>query len=554
MAVKTELERQKALRQNLAVFCPAFLHLAEVLSSKEVKPQTEKFILAIDLGSTKPALTFVRTDTLETIEDSKSTGRSWPEYNTKTIHLEPVDDKVNDLNYIEGGDLFNMVMGQFEEQVVKNNIDLNQAQALVVTGLTNSLAVKYTNKEGQTTEKIILDNPSVITALTKEQDQILEEHLGPDYRKKGGLKDSSSIMKLLVLKNHPEVVEQLFGDDVHFEDLRFSTMLGVIAGFFGDRSYEQVPLEDLRGFATNNDIAVKHVNKMLFKLGLPQLPFTENTGIVGHGEKPEDIFVCDVLNDFNVETQVDQRLWELGILDPNSILVYTDGVTKVKRLQREPLDPTLRRYDQVEYSTFRMKGRILQGAYDLLRFITEKRKGKVMYEKVDVILDKVKQNQSHQYQFFPGIGLYRKSLSGGKLWEKVKIEEVAQADETTQNEMVLSIVLGSAFQMKELVEKMSVGQTELPNIILTGGLVNMRPTWAEVYAQCLPNSQLLEMPSGGFAAALAEGLKFGLITEDTFKEYWLKRKPKTIEVGKSEQQLRENEYKEWLEAKNRNTH
>jgi len=374
----------------------------------------------------------------------------------------------------------------------------------VLTGFTNSLAIRYQGKTA-----LLLDDPSLEGAMTPLQRTILDKTF-TDWQDK-----PSSLKKLLAIKNHPELLTELFAGEIDasapivFADIQFSTMLGVVAEKLSESPEGfVVPLDDIRGFG-NKGLTPEQASLLMAELGIgpTQIRFQKSRFLPSYKEGL--IFQIPDLTAEVIALDSQRRI--KGGIEKNATIVGLDTIGKIITPY-----PSMPRYIKnadgtpiLGYTTQRMTGAVSE---KLLRLLYQTKDGRVDYWMIHSILKKAAEtNESSEFVFYPD---NLDELKRGKLFyigsDAVLIPPETYAsemfDEADRRKMVLGIALGVAFGLRHKIETIwkHNGVKNAP-IYLYGGLgANGQTGWTDILAQALPDTEIyrLDLPSGNVAAAL----------------------------------------------------
>lgn len=348
-----------------------------------------------------------------------------------------------------------------------------------MTGLTNSLVARYEDKI-----IVLLDEPSLRGKLTDEQTRILNEIIGEK-----GAQKQSTVRKLLALKNDPKLVKKLFGNQVSFADLQFSTVLGALKSIITDDKSFVVPFDDLKGFG-RKDLTVQEVQKMMqdLKIDKKQISFYESK----YAKAPNGEIIYTV-NDFSGEAAVISELRKNGEIIKNSIVVGLDSVVKIVTNLPLGTEGFFPEYGE-RYTTQRMGANINTKLMKSFLKILHNYEWEVDYKKIDDILHTAAINKIRSsYLYFPdhhnggSTGTIYKNEDGTLIpmgnKDLIKIE-----DEKEKENLALGIAVGMVFGIREKIESIwEKNNLENSPIFLYGGLIYKQPGWADIIAQALPN-------------------------------------------------------------------
>jgi hypothetical protein len=366
-----------------------------------------------------------------------------------------------------------------DQQIYKNQ----SLPITTLTGFTQSLAVIYKDKT-----VVLLDEPSLITRPTPDQMSVLsnENYWGADASKK----QINSIIKLLSLKNHPQILKKLFGDDVEFKDLKFSSMLGLIKQFLkGNDSQHSFPLGDLLGFGSKvltRDQAIS----MLHELGINDDQINIDESLLDDGG---DIGKFYTINDFAGELKVIEKLIETNQIPRWSYFIGLSSVGKFATYLYNPKTKKMAMTNEaVSYTTQRMGANALTKLGPEL-FPNKENSFEPDYQYIDQILsDAADQDLKTPYLYFPDIHdennigtLYR--IDNGRI-KNIELKKIKGFNVEERKKILLAIAQGISFGLRELIMETSELNARVKGpIYIYGGLLENQRGWAKVISQCIPH-------------------------------------------------------------------
>jgi hypothetical protein len=375
--------------------------------------------------------------------------------------------------------------------------------ATTLTGFTQSLAVKYIDQT-----VILLDEPSLITKPNYAQIRTLEKYLGED----GAKKEISTIIKLLSLKNHPYLLEKLFGRSVDFSQLKFSTMLGALTSeIAGDNKHFSIPLTDLHGFGKKN-FTFEEAEQMLNDLGFDNSQILINPSKFSR-EQHGNIFV---INDFEAEISIINELRKSRKINNNAIVIGLSSVGKIV-ISSNMNTGFKGKFPNTEesYVTQRMGANALTKWGPLI--FPDPQNIKAPNYKVinEILLTLANENSITQYLYFPEIHdenymgtMYKKT---GEKLIKVILDDIGNTNIHEKEAMILALAEGITFGLREKIENVSKlnNEEKLP-VAFYGGLFDEQDGWKKVVQQSLPETDVshLDIPNANSIAAYLSARNF----------------------------------------------
>jgi hypothetical protein len=505
-----------------------FVSPSPELLVRDEEREKRALALAIDVGSTKIGLAVYNMRTLSEVGlgDGERIDKFWCWYD-QDIHLthaarrDPVSGEKLTTEKVplqwktaDGDELFAKISEQASFLLSETDISLEDLNAIVLTGFTNSLAVCY---NGRTL--VILDEPSLQTELSDQERAIVAQAHGVfgESASSYEIKAQSSLMKLLALRAHPEIVEAMFGDGVTFSDLSFNTMLGLVAGAFREGGFSEIPFPDMRAFTGNNHVDSEVTCRMLAFLGFSseQISFMPDFQHLVLAEHPPYFFV----NDFGAEKQHLTRLWEHGILLENDVIISTDSVGKI--ISAAPhlehfVDPALAASwtgfeaigsRQYFYTTQRVVGNVygawMQGRLTRGLWAEEEDRGHLFYDNVNLVIGEGIDEEDSPYFFNPdgvdsGAGeigaLFKKS------GEQISLDEALDLPASERKKIIRAIARGVYFGMRSKIEDAEINGSG--RIFCYGGMT-LNSFWRETIVQCFGGRHVFKINmASGMAAAI----------------------------------------------------
>jgi hypothetical protein len=516
-------------------------------------------IITVDCGSTSTKLKlhhYTRAAGISTAEDKI--------YSRDSRHTEyRIRDGKNEFNFksITDANLVRM-LALIDDRIAAVKNTLNHPPLLVVTGFTNSLAVRYTDGATKTIKNIILlDEPSLKSDFTPTQKDIYFKYLNTR-----DIKPKSTIMKLITLYNHPNIIRSIFGDTATFNDLTFGTMLGTVTEkLSGDVSEFGMPIDDIRGLG-NNGLDMGTAYRMLVEMIYGSLtPVNEDRTRRILRIHPEH-FVSSAkaiimeVNDFTAETRlirdrIDQDKTSPNQIPENSIILALDTVGKI--IWNHP-DPDSKQINGLGYDIQRTTGLIMtkwnKSAYSLADG------GEPDYPGIDNILTgAVNSGAATDYVFFPDlnddneIGMLFSKKSDGSLI-KIMPDEIGTMSEPEKKSIILATAQGIFFGLRRMITRRfpDLNEPRKRPVICYGGIgSNGQEGWNRLFAEIFFDISdvvgRLDLPSGNTAAAYTALKQFGwdLPAPDIKLKYLDQyRNPSHIKI-------RHDQYTDWLSTQDK---
>lgn len=442
--------------------------------------------LAIDFGSSKAS--FVVWDA-SAMRPAPILPDQWVTY-----ELEKKNFGTTEMKWLQGNFLQQRLVELLGKMGREEN--LMSVNEIVLTGLTNNLVVRA--KDGRT--RIILDEPSLTSDLTEEQTAVLRDEYHVD-----SLKPQSALMKLIALKNHPEYVKFLFGEEANFEDLRFGTLMSLVLEGFSGRDISKIPQADFRAFAANTGITdPEELNNFLARLGLPTFNFDSKSTLNG-GE----VRVTNV-NDLEAEATVMDHLFETGVLNRDEAVVCVDTVGKVLTRKNGGTEASdIKRIGNLNYRSQRVGIGAMHQLWfcDLLHLPNSAR---VYDEMADQVLPNLFGRKRSRFLFFPdqnkhGVLGYCQDDGSVKAITKEQALRLADLSDELRLQMIDAIARGTIYglvQKAEMSWRPGLAEED-KSLVFYGGITNRRPLWVDFLAEVAPfRMSMIGIPSGAEAAGI----------------------------------------------------
>ncbi len=414
-------------------------------------------VFSIDLGST-----LTKTDPNPINRGSES-----------RINFKPKTEEIKIENY-----KFRILTGKKYEEFITNikksitefredTEDDRMIRLTTITGFTNSLAVVYNDPENPNKQKVtvLLDDPSLTPDLNEKQKEILQKYNIPIDKK------ATTLMKLLALKNDPQLVKALFGERTNFEDLRFSTMIGAIIWELKGRQMQNlsVPFDDLKGLG-KKDMTLEESMRLLEELGI-------NDSQIKRMKIDNSYFaqtfegIVFAINDFTSEMKFIDQLLIHNKIPQNSIIFGLDSVGKIIFPNSlSPNDELTKAFPEVNarYTTQRMTGNVITEWF-AKRLGFKKENGENDYEGIDKFLQTA--NLETPFYYNPDTNsLYLIKDGEPKFVNPKKINKMS-ADE--QKQITVAIALGTILGLRKKMEE-AINPEEKPELYFYGGLMPHR--------------------------------------------------------------------------------
>lgn len=481
-------------------------------------------ILAIDFGSSKAS--FVVWDT-PSMQVASSVPGQWITY-----ELQKTNFRETEMKWLNG-EYLQQRMAETFNKMGRELISINE---IALTGLTNNLVVRA--KDGRT--RIILDEPSLTSDLNEEQATVLREEYHVD-----SLKLQSALMKLIALRNHPEYVRFLFGDNANFEDLQFGTLMSLVMEGFSGRDISQIPQADIRAFAANTGISnPEELNNLLVRLGLPVLNFDSKPTLNGREMK------VTIVNDLEAEATVMDHLFETKLLGKDEAVICVDTVGKVLTRKNGGAEaPDIKKIGNLNYRSQRVGLGAMHQLWfcDLLHLPNSAR---VYDEMADEVLPNLFGRSKSKFIFFPdhnkrGVLGYCQDDGRVQIISKEQALRLADLSDEFRLQMIDAITRGTIYG---LIQKAEMSWRpdlvdEGKSLVFYGGLTAKRPIWLDFLAEVSPYKiSTIEVPSGAEAASIAVSRESG---GGDMNKLSINRSATVLTPKPAEE--RRQEYEEWRE-------
>lgn len=443
-------------------------------------------ILAIDFGSSKASFVVWDAPTMLPVSVLRD---QWLTYELKKEQFE--ESEMKWLN----GDYLQQKMAELLGKMGREE-NLTSINEIALTGLTNNLVVRAV--DGRT--RVILDEPSLTSDLTEEQTAVLRDEYHVD-----SLKPQSAIMKLIALRNHPEYVKFLFGEEANFEDLRFGTLMSLVLEGFSGRDISKIPQADFRAFAANTGITdPQELNNLLTRLGLPTFDFDSTSTLNGREMR------VTIVNDLEAEASVMDHLFETDVLNKDEAVICVDTVGKVlTRKNGGPEAPDIKRIGNLNYRSQRVGIGAMHQLWfcDLLHIPNSAR---IYDEMADEVLPNLFGRERSRFIFFPdqnkhGVLGYCEEDGSVRTITKEQALRLADFSDELRLQMIDAIVRGTIYG---LVQKAEMSwRPDLPDeeksLVFYGGITTRRPIWIDFLTEVVPyRMSMIGIPSGAEAAGI----------------------------------------------------
>lgn len=413
-------------------------------------------VFSIDLGST-----LTKTDPNPINRGSES-----------RIDFKPKTEEIKIENYkfrILTGKKYEEFITNIKQSITEFREDTEDDRIIrltTITGFTNSLAIVYNDPENPNKQKVtvLLDDPSLTPDLNEEQKEILKKYNIPIDKK------ATTLMKLLALKNNPQLVKALFGEGTNFEDLRFSTMIGAIIWELKGRQMQNlsVPFDDLKGFG-RKDITLEETMQLLEELGINNSQITRMKIDNSYFTQTFEGIVFSI-NDFTSEMKFIDQLLIHNKIPQNSVIFGLDSVGKIIFPNSlNPKSESTKAFPEVNerYTTQRMTGNVITEWF-AKRLGFKKENGENDYEGIDKFLQTA--NLETPFYYDPNTdSLY---LIENERLNLVDLEKNNKIIADKREQLVIAIALGTINGLKEKMEQaIDINQQEKPKLYFYGGLM-----------------------------------------------------------------------------------
>ncbi|MCX7956167.1 MAG: hypothetical protein N2593_03655 [Patescibacteria group bacterium] len=368
---------------------------------------------------------------------------------------------------------------------------------ITLTGFTNSLALVYEKGKDEKDYVVLLDEPSLTPDLLTDEQKKLLERYGISSDKK-----ISSLQKLIAIINNPKLLKTIFGKDVTIDQIKISTMAGLISWHLNGQNPQRltIPYADLVGFG-KKDISPDEAEEILKELGLKEDQFKIGRSYF------EDTLEGQlyIINDFESELEYISSLRKNGNIGKDDIVIGFDSVGKIVFSKRFKNQTSKFKKIPERYTTQRMTGNIITDWFRKLGFVDKE--GNNNYFEINKILQDLIaqfQNQSFQSDFFyfPDQGEKGKIIRikpDGSI-EEIDENTLEKLNDEEKKQVFFAIAIGMVFGIRNKIEKILKANnfTETPNLFIYGGLPENQPGWQAVIKSCLSqigNISLLNIPN-----------------------------------------------------------
>lgn len=440
-------------------------------------------LLVIDFGSTsiKTARFSVSADGI--LKDTQE--GEWIDYSPDTEHTSEglafhllTPEHVNELLH----KLHTQITALIQHEQSPDN------PVLVVSGLTNTLAITH---KGNTA--LLLDDPSLTTHLSREEEIIISRTCG-----KAGLRSASSLMKLISLKNNPDILTKIFdsGTPIAWKDVTYSTLLSLITGFITHTQQRYtIPFDDVRAFGSRS-LQSRQTLALLDALGiLPPKCAVAPSRIVktSYGTVYQ-------INDFQAEASLISRLFEIGLIPQTAIVLSLDTVGKMmtKYLTNK------KTIADISYDTLRNSGRVVK---TWIKTLINPPSQLALYEEMERIL--TDNPDDGGYHFYPAVENIHEGLLIAPDGTHITLDECHVIEPKDKRNAIVAFVRGVGWEMRHMIDACLSENSingDVP-IVLYGGLTGHKQHgWIDTLADTLPTTQglfTLPLTNDMLAAAIS---------------------------------------------------
>lgn len=462
-------------------------------------------VINLDLGATHKKASIFRATDLHPLTSPMS---------VDTTKYTVLETKPRVIKWIDGRQFLRTICDLPASLILSDDAEYD-IRSCVLTGLANSLTVSYTEidektKMKKTERRIILDVPSLETKLSEEQDEILDRFI-PNYK---GLKPSTSLMKILALKNEPDLVKYLFNREISFEKLEFNSPLGLVAETLSGGKTKGVPLADLKDFAGTLGKSVDEVKGLLQDLGISshQIDFltTNNVNIDGIN--------FYTVGDLDANTFLFNSLIEQGKIDNNNIFIELDTVGKIIWSAESESELVKlgnpRELNHLSYITQRLTAGVnpLLMSHLVAPFM-ENGNMDDAYHLTAKIIEEEFSDEFNPFIYYPDPlagknTLGRLFINDDGVLKEIDLNPTNISNikfENIRKQIIFAIAKGVCFGLRQKTESILEAKRKRPisaNIVIYGGLPFHHAAWRKLIAQCF-NSNLshLDLPNSGPSAS-----------------------------------------------------
>ncbi len=452
------------------------------------------------------------------------------------------------------GKKFKVIRGESLEELIKHIKQNYQKQRealeelrtdelpilLTITGLTNSLYVESKGKRA-----LILDDPSLTCELTEDQKRIIARYLGIPAEEVEKKIEKTTLTKMLSLKNNPDLVRDIFGQDVNFENLRFSTFIGMVVHHIFATNNLTIPQADFGAFG-KKDFNYEELSRLLEDLGLSNYIVLEKSPFIQTLEG-----IVFTINDFQGEADI-IYLARNELIPENSPVIAFDSVAKILHPKGK------KRIGHEHYETQRMGGNVLKIIREIWKrtgFLSDddnfyKKMDNYIEELLQRLLTQSSESQQFNLYYYPETDSPFGTLVLTQNGETISIPITSNSEkeiedllkkipENTpiQNQLVDALILGMLFGIKEKINSLLSDNKTL--IYVYGGLVfNNHQHWPKLIGLAFSDIgpvRKINIENANFPASLAAKSRFGINQQELRKEIHLEN----IEFGEltEEQQI-----------------
>ncbi len=436
-----------------------------------------KFLtLGIDLGSTQIKFGLQETITIPPCQT---------DYSSEICKFDGKKFKVIKGESLE--ELIKHIKQNYQEQrEALEELRTDQLTILTITGLTNSLYVEYENKG-----TLILDDPSLTCELNEDQKKVIAEYLGIPAEEVEKKIEKTTLMKMLSLKNNPDLVQGIFDQGVNFENLRFSTFIGMVVNKIFRTDNLTIPQADFGAFG-KKDANYQQLEKLLGDLGLLENVRLEKSPFIQTLEG-----IVFTINDFQGEANIVNLARNANLITNNSPVIAFDSVAKILHPKGK------KRIGDEHYETQRMGGNVLKIIREIWKktgFLSDddnfyKKMDNYIEELLQRLLIQSSENQQFNLYYYPETDSPFGTLVLTQNGEKITIPITSNSEKeiedllnkipeikNEQNQLIDVLVLGMLFGIKEKINTLnSLLDNQNSSLYIYGGLVfNNHKHWPKL--------------------------------------------------------------------------
>jgi hypothetical protein len=388
-----------------------------------------------------------------------------------------MDNGPDEIKIVAGSDL------EYIKTAIREKTPTELAE-LSITSAKKPLYVWRHDRDGQLREMLILDEPSLTTQLSLEEETLIRETLSLEKP----IDQNNPLIKILALKHNPKLVSFLFGDGAQFDQLHFGTLTTFIRSVVTGDSDQKVGKNYILAFGMNGCLE-SDVLYLVKQLGLSdQLQFeADEVARVNQIEIREG-------DDFRVELDTLKACASDGLFPPGSIIIGADSVGKVIDLNPETADGLWGRLDAKQvarYETLRTFGQANNWLRPLVADQAQKRN-----LPAEALIDEVLQTgyAPKDWYFDPhgnheNGAIYTRN-KGGKWIEVPESELKTEKYDHQRKSIIRAVAWGVASAITELIPQ----RRPDGNIYVYGGLVGEYPYgenvgWQRVIRSVMPRNR-----------------------------------------------------------------